>query len=101
MNDYSIWSAGNALGCRRYDGAMRGRECCHCKQSVEPGGNTRLLDHRIKVVHIVHLRHLDEVETPVTGWLEEAYEVSDGLSAKGRGAKKPKKTPGKKRRAHA
>ena len=40
-------------------------------------------------------------EAPVTDWLEEAYEVSDSLSAKGRGAKKPKKAPRKKRRAHA
>jgi hypothetical protein len=56
---------------------------------------------RIKVVHIVHLRHRDEVEAPVTDWLEEAYEVSDSLSAKGRSAKKPTKTPRKKRRAHA
>jgi hypothetical protein len=56
---------------------------------------------RTKVVHIIHLRHRDEVEAPVTGWLEEAYEVSDSLSAKSRVAKKPKKTPRKKRRAHA
>jgi hypothetical protein len=56
---------------------------------------------RTKVVHIIHLRHRDEVEPPVTGWLEEAYEVSDSLSAKSRVAKKPKKTPRKKRRAHA
>ena len=56
---------------------------------------------RTKVVHVVHLRHRDEVEAPVTDWLEEAYEVSDRLSAKGRGAKNRKKTPKKKRRAHA
>ena len=56
---------------------------------------------RTKVVHIVHLKHRDEVEAPVTDWLEEAYEVSDSLSAKSRGAKKRKKTPGKKRRGHA
>jgi hypothetical protein len=59
---------------------------------------------RLKVVHVVHLRHRDDVETPVTDWLEEAYEVSDSLSAKSRGArgaKTPKKKPKKKRRAHA
>jgi hypothetical protein len=56
---------------------------------------------RTKVVHIVHLKHRDEVEAPVTDWLEEAYKVSDSLSAKSRGAKKRKKAPGKKRRAHA
>jgi Domain of unknown function (DUF5655) len=56
---------------------------------------------RIKIVHLVHLRHRDEVEAPVTGWLREAYDVSDRLSAKSRGAKTAKKTPKKKRRAHA
>ena len=60
---------------------------------------------RIKIVHLVHLRHRDEVEAPVTDWLQEAYEVSDRLSAKSRGAKTAKKTPKKaprrKRRAHA
>ena len=57
----------------------------------------------VKVVHVVRLTHRDEVEAPVTDWLEEAYDVSDRLSAKSRGAKKPKRkrTPGKKRRAHA
>ena len=44
---------------------------------------------RLKVVHVVRLRHRDEVEAPVTDWLEEAYEVSDSLSAKSR-AKRPK-----------
>jgi|SRR4051794_29179039 hypothetical protein len=55
----------------------------------------------VKVVHVVRLTHRDEVEAPVTDWLEEAYDVSDRLSAKSRGAKKPKRTSGKKRRAHA
>src|SRR6478672_7288991 len=26
-----------------------------------------------KVAHIIHLRHRDEVESPVTDWLQEAY----------------------------
>ena len=60
---------------------------------------------RIKTVHLVHLRHRDEVEAPVTDWLREAYDVSDRLSAKSRGAKTKKKTskktPKKKRRAQA
>jgi len=62
---------------------------------------------RLKVVHVVHLTHRDEVEAPVTDWLEEAYEVSDSLSAKSRAKrptpkkKTPKKTPKKKRRARA
>jgi uncharacterized protein DUF5655 len=34
-----------------------------------------------KIVHIIHIRHRDEVEAPVTDWLREAYELSDVLSA--------------------
>ena len=30
-----------------------------------------------KVVHIIQIRHRDEVEAPVTDWLQEAYELSD------------------------
>jgi hypothetical protein len=28
-----------------------------------------------KVVHIIPIRHRDEVEEPITGWLREAYEM--------------------------
>jgi len=34
-----------------------------------------------KVVHIIHIRHRDEVEAPITDWLREAYEVSDALGS--------------------
>lgn len=30
---------------------------------------------RTKVAHVVHIRHRDEVEPPVTDWLREAYEA--------------------------
>jgi hypothetical protein len=30
-----------------------------------------------KVVHVIQIRHRDEVEAPVTDWLQEAYELSD------------------------
>src|ERR671923_450225 len=30
-----------------------------------------------KVVHFIQIRHRDEVETPITDWLREAYELSD------------------------
>ena len=30
-----------------------------------------------KVYHIIHIKHRDEVEAPITEWLREAYEVSD------------------------
>jgi hypothetical protein len=32
---------------------------------------------RSKIAHIVHLRHRDEVEAPLTDWLREAYEVCE------------------------
>jgi Domain of unknown function (DUF5655) len=35
-----------------------------------------------KVVHIIHIRHRDEVEAPITDWLQEAYELSDVLASK-------------------
>ena len=30
-----------------------------------------------KVYHIIHITHRDEVESPITDWLREAYELSD------------------------
>jgi hypothetical protein len=35
-----------------------------------------------KVVHVIHIRHRDEVEAPITDWLREAYELSDVLASK-------------------
>lgn len=37
---------------------------------------------RAKVAHILHVKHRDEVEAPLTDWLKEAYEVSETLSAR-------------------
>jgi hypothetical protein len=37
---------------------------------------------RVKRAHIVHVTHRDEVEAPITDWLQEAYEVSNTLSGK-------------------
>jgi hypothetical protein len=34
-----------------------------------------------KVVHVIQIRHRDEVEAPITDWLREAYELSDTLSS--------------------
>jgi Domain of unknown function (DUF5655) len=33
-----------------------------------------------KLVHFIRITHRDEVEAPITDWLREAYELSDGLS---------------------
>jgi hypothetical protein len=35
-----------------------------------------------KVYHIIHIKHRDEVEAPITDWLREAYELSDVLAPK-------------------
>ena len=37
-----------------------------------------------KVYHIIHIKHRDEVEAPITDWLREAYELSDTLASKAR-----------------
>jgi hypothetical protein len=33
-----------------------------------------------KVYHIIHVRHRDEVEAPITDWLREAYDFSDAAA---------------------
>jgi hypothetical protein len=35
-----------------------------------------------KVYHIIHIRHRDEVEAPITDWLQEAYALSDVPASK-------------------
>ncbi len=35
-----------------------------------------------KIVHMVHVRRRDEVESPITDWLGEAYDASKELSAR-------------------
>src|SRR5215468_2753581 len=35
-----------------------------------------------KIAHIVHVAHRDEVEPPITDWLQEAYEYGDAVAAK-------------------
>jgi len=34
-----------------------------------------------KFVHILHITHRDEVESPITDWLREAYDLPDMLKA--------------------
>jgi len=34
-----------------------------------------------KIVHVIQIRHRDEVEAPITDWLREAYELSDVLAS--------------------
>jgi hypothetical protein len=52
-----------------------------------------------KIVHFIHIRHRDEVEAPITDWLQEAYELSDVRASKAdttRGKSKPTLEPKKK-----
>jgi hypothetical protein len=51
-----------------------------------------------KIVHIVHIRHRDEVEPPVTGWIEEAYQLSDRLAGGGGANRAAKKATHKRKK---
>ena len=33
-----------------------------------------------KVVRVIHISHRDEVETPITDWLREAYQLTDAVT---------------------
>ena len=46
-----------------------------------------------KLVHVIHIRHRDEVEEPITDWLREAYELCDAPSETD---SKPKRLANKK-----
>ncbi len=48
---------------------------------------------RAKVANLVHVRHRDEVEAPLTDWLREAYELPDRLAAAGAAGRPPRKKP--------
>lgn len=53
---------------------------------------------RSKFAHLIHIRHRDEVEAPITDWLREAYELSAVLAAKNEsGHPNPKRGPTKKK----
>jgi hypothetical protein len=51
-----------------------------------------------KLVHIIHVKHRDQVEPPLTDWLREAYELPDKLAArKPKPPTRSKSTPKRKR----
>ena len=52
---------------------------------------------KTKVAHMLRITHRDEVEPPITDWLQEAYKLSDVLSAKAKSS--PKSKPAAKRTA--
>jgi len=45
-----------------------------------------------KVTHTIRITHRDEVEAPVTDWLQEAYDYSGAVAAVGKTARVAKKT---------
>lgn len=50
---------------------------------------------RSKLAHVIHIRHRDEVEEPITDWLREAYEFSNAPVAAAANSK-PKRKPSAK-----
>jgi hypothetical protein len=54
---------------------------------------------RAKVAHVVRVTHRDEVESPLTDWLREAYNVSEALA--GRAKKKTSAAAAKRKRSRA
>src|SRR5438270_1385538 len=47
---------------------------------------------KAKIVHVIHVTHRDEVESPITDWLQEAYALSDAHAA-GTRARRPESKP--------
>ena len=62
-----------------------------------PQVHTVVRSSKAKVAHIIRIRHRDEVEPPITEWMEEAYRLPDVLAArkspKGLKAAKAAKAP--------
>jgi hypothetical protein len=54
---------------------------------------------KTKIVHMLRITHRDEVETPITDWLREAYELSDVLAVRKPppGRASPKRTARKRK----
>jgi hypothetical protein len=44
---------------------------------------------KVKVAHLVHLSHRDQVEAPLTDWLAEAFDASKKLTVQSRRSKSP------------
>ena len=51
---------------------------------------------KTKVAHIIQVKHRDEVETPLTDWLHEAYHLQDAPAVKPAAAAKAARKPAAK-----
>jgi len=56
---------------------------------------------KTKTAHLIHVRHRDEVEPPMTDWLREAYEFSEIDSRRFAGIVARKQAPASALRAAA
>jgi Domain of unknown function (DUF5655) len=61
-----------------------------------------------KIVHVIQIRHRDQVEAPITDWLREAYDLSDAPATKAvksrarkESAARPKPQPERERKARS
>src|SRR4029453_12306557 len=54
------------------------------KKLKAPMGRQTLQSSKLKIAHLVHVTHRDQVEAPLTDWLRQAYDASELLTAKGK-----------------
>jgi len=54
---------------------------------------------KTKFYNLIQIRHRDEVEAPITGWLQEAYDLSSSTEAKARSGRASKNTKSTARKA--
>jgi Domain of unknown function (DUF5655) len=52
------------------------------KKLKAPMVRQTLQSSKLKIAHLVHVTHRDQVEAPLTDWLRQAYGASDLLTAK-------------------
>jgi hypothetical protein len=73
--------------------------CFFLGRSVKAAQITRATPaSRVKIAHIVRVRHRDEVEAPLTDWMREAYDTSDALSGRST-AKAASPSPAKRKKS--
>ena len=68
---------------------------------VAPEIRKSLKTSKVKHAHVVHLVHRDQVETPLTDWLREAYALQDTAQAGGKTAGRKAPVPKQKTRRSA
>ncbi len=69
-------------------------ELCVFLRRVLESPHVRRIDQasKSKVVHIIHIKHRDQVEPPITDWLQEAYNLCDEPLSNPAGESQPKPT---------